>query len=134
MPEVEGLLPVDLDQRPLPRPVAAVRVDVAQEHEPGPVVESVGDDEFREGLQRNVEGVRVLELPGATLVDQLLRVNPEVPEHPVGDVRVPQLVLHDPHDRDVVVHPGEGREIPRRPHVRRRTDQLRVRRDDQRPL
>jgi hypothetical protein len=38
----------------------------------------------------------VLELLRLPLVDELLRVDPEVAEHPVGDVRMSELVLHNP--------------------------------------
>src|SRR5829696_4657309 len=55
VPEMEILRPVYLDERPLPRPVRAVAVDVAQENEPGAVVEAIGDDELRETLQRHVK-------------------------------------------------------------------------------
>src|SRR5829696_6940626 len=132
--EVEVLLAVHLDESPLPRTIRTVLVDVTEQNEPGPVVEPVRDDELREALERYVEGIGVLELPRLALVDELLRVHPQIPEHAVGDVRVPELVLHYPHDGDVVVDARERREVFRRVHVCRSTYQLRVGGDDKSPL
>src|SRR5215210_4925528 len=134
VPEVEVLLAVHLDESPLPRTIRTVLVDVTEQNEPGPVVEPVSDDELREALERYVEGIGVLELPRLALVDELLRVHPQIPEHAVGDVRVPELVLHYPHDGDVVVDARERREVFRRVHVCRRAYKLGVGRHDKSPL
>src|ERR687888_346893 len=57
VPEVEVLLEHHLVEAPLPGAVGAVPVDVAEEAEPGLVVEEVGDDQLGPALQGDVERV-----------------------------------------------------------------------------
>ncbi len=130
MPEVEALLAIHLDECALPRRVARVLEDVAQEHEAGAVVEPVRDHHLRPRLERDVERVRVAEVGGVALVDQGVGVDPEVSQHAVGDVRVAELVLDDPDHG----HEGlESRRVRGGLEVCRGADQLRVAGHDQRP-
>ena len=104
MAQMERLFAVDLDQRALPGPVARVLEDVAKEHEARAIVERVGDNHLVPGVEGHVEGVGVAELVRFAFVDQRVGVDTEVAEHSVGDVGVPELILDDPHHRDVVLH------------------------------
>jgi hypothetical protein len=61
-------------------------------------------------------------------VDQRVGVDAEIAKHPVGDVRVTQLVLDDPDDGDEGLEPWR---VLGRLQVGRRADQLGVTRDDQ---
>jgi hypothetical protein len=93
--QVEGLLLVDLHQRPLERAVRGVVVDVAEQRDPRAVVEAVGDHQLGPVLERMIEAVRVLELVRLAAVHQLFLVEAQVLEKAVGDVRVRELVLDD---------------------------------------
>ena len=129
---MEVLLAVDLGQRPLPGAVGGVPEDVAQQHETGAVVETVGYHQLGPTLQGHVEGVRMLEVPGVTLVDEGIGVDAEVAQHAIGDVRVAQLVLDDAQRGDIVVHAGQARRVAHGVEVGRPTDELGIGRDDER--
>ena len=121
--QVEGLLLVDLGERALPGPERARPVHVGEQDEPGLVVERVGEHELAPGVERDVEGVRVLERGGIALVDQPVHVDAEIAEQPVADVGVRELVLDDRDRRAVVV---QRRRVLGRPEVGRRADELGV--------
>jgi hypothetical protein len=128
--EVERLLAVDLDQSALPGAVRRVLEDVAQQDEPGAVVEAICDDHLAPRLERNVEGVRVAELRRRALVDQCVGVDAEIAEHPVRDVGVTEFVLDDPHHGDEGLEPWR---VLSRLQIGRCADQLGVTRDDEGP-
>ena len=111
-------------------PKRRVLVDVGEQHEAGLVVERVGQHQLVPGVQRHVEGVRVLELARLALVDQRLHVDAEVAQQAVADVRVRELVLDDRDRRAEVVQRGRVRG---RAQVRGGGDELGVRGDGEDP-
>ena len=94
-------------------------VDVGEQHEAGLVVERVGHHQLVPGVERHVEGVRVLERLRVALVDQLVHAHAEVAEQPVADVGMGELVLDDRDGRAEVVERrrvGGGAQVGRRAH------------------
>src|SRR5207248_8361150 len=95
VPQVKGLFFIYLDEGAFPGAKGGTLVDIAEERVSGPVIESIGDDQFYPAIQGNIKGIGVLKVARLALKDQGFCVYTQVPQQTIRNMRVSQLILNN---------------------------------------